>query len=399
MMNNWLRISPQSTIVSAMTETHSEFRDRFPVLSEMDFFNHAGVAPISGPAADALRAYAEQASTRGYLGSGWYKRAKEVKAAAAKLIGARGEQEIAFIPNTSTGLAQVAAGLDWQEGDNVIITGVEFPANRYPWEDLKRRGVKLIQIPQRPDGRIDPDEVADAVTNSTRVVAISHVQYATGHRIDLRPISEMVHHAGGYLCVDAIQSVGALPVDVREMGIDFLAADGHKWMLGPEGCGIFYCDEDLAWKLHPPVIGWMNMTDAFHFGDYRFELQSDARRFEPGTWNIPGILAMGASIDLLLEVGIDEVWSRISTLTSRLVEGLTERGWEVLTPWERPEERSGIVVFAPPEGGPAPAEVAAELKEQQIEIAVREGRLRVSPHFYNEPEQIDRLLEALGAGR
>ncbi|MDP6152568.1 MAG: aminotransferase class V-fold PLP-dependent enzyme [Phycisphaeraceae bacterium] len=370
----------------------------FPIVNTLAFFNHAGVAPISARAADAVHEYARQASYSAYVKASWYARARQVKAAAAKLIGATGEHEIAFIANTSAGLNLVARGLDWQRGDHVVITNVEYPANRYPWEDLTRLGVRVTEVAQLPDGSIDVEEVIDAITDRTRVVAISHVQYASGFRIDLKPIADMVHKAGGYLCVDAIQSVGAIPFDVHTMGVDFLAADGHKWMLAPEGCGIFYCRHDLVETLHPAVIGWMNMVDAANYGDYRFEFERDARRFEPGSYNIPGILALGAGIELLLEVGMDHVWSRIDTLTTRLCEGLAAKRYRVFSP-RGDGQRSGIVSFDPPGRDPSNSasakQIVADLQKLGIIIVMREGRLRASPHFYNTEAQIDRLIDAL----
>ena len=366
----------------------------FPILSELDFFNHAGVAPISGPAARALEAYAEQAAGRAYVDAGWYRRIAEVKGLAAELIKAAGKEEIAFIPNTSSGLALVAGGVDWRRGDDVVITSVEYPANRYPWMDLQRHGVRVIEVDPLPDGRVDPEDVCEAITDRTRVVSLSHVQYASGHRIDLRPIADTVHHAGGWLCVDGIQSVGVLPVNVAADGVDFLAADGHKWMLGPEGCGFFYCREDLVRELHPAVVGWMNMVDAHDYGDYRFEFQNDARRFEPGSYNVPGILALGASLELLLDTGIETIWSKVEALNEQLAAGLAERGYHVFSPRERPEERSGIVVFEP-RSGVETGQVLEAARRQRVVIVRREGRLRASPHFYNRPEQIDHLLESL----
>lgn len=377
-----------------MPQPFPEFAGDFPILREMDFFNHAGVAPISGPAADAIREYAQQAASAAYVGANFYRQANQLKKLAARLINAAGPQEIALIPNTSTGLSFVARGLDFHAGDRVIITDVEYPANRYPWEDLKRQGVELFEVRQQPDGRIDVDEVCDAINDRTRVMSLSHVQYASGFRIDLKPISAMVHRAGGYLCVDAIQSCGVLPVDVAAMGIDFLSADGHKWMLGPEGAGFFYCREDLCPLLHPGVVGWMNMVDAGNYGDYRFEFQMDARRFEPGSWNIPGAAALGASLEMLLKVGIDGVWSRVEALTTRLCEGLESKGYRVFTPRTHPAERSGIVIFDPRDGQD-PKRVVADLEKKGIVIVVREGRLRASPHFYNTAAQIDRLIDAL----
>ncbi|MEM9419277.1 MAG: aminotransferase class V-fold PLP-dependent enzyme [Planctomycetota bacterium] len=384
-----------------MNQPFPEFAGDFPILRKLDFFNHAGVGPISGPAAQAIRDYAEQAQSQAYVGADWYRRANQTKKLAAQLINAKGGHEIAFVPNTSTGLSLVAKGLKFHPGDRVIITKVEYPANRYPWEDLKRLGVELFEVPQSAEGRIDVEQVCDAINDRTRVVSLSHVQYASGFRIDLKPISDMVHRAGGYLCVDAIQSCGVLPVDVDEMGIDFLSADGHKWMLAPEGAGIFYCREDLCPLLHPNVVGWMNMVDAGNYGDYQFRFQDDARRFEPGSWNIPGIVALGASLELLLRVGIDGVWSRVEALTHRLVDGLEEKGYSVFTPRALPEERSGIVIFDLPEllqDALDPRQLVADLQKQGMVIVVREGRLRASPHFYNTSAQIERLLDALPTG-
>jgi selenocysteine lyase/cysteine desulfurase len=376
-------------------QLEADFTEQMPILRELTFLNHAGVAPISGPAAAALKDYAEHGSRYGYVASGWHKRLKAIKEQAARLINAQGGHEIAFIPNTSAGLAQVAEGLNLQAGDNVVITNVEYPANRYPWENLKARGIDVREVAQRSDGRIATTDVCEAINDRTKVVSISHVQYASGHRVDPRPIAETVHQAGGYLCLDAIQSVGILPIDVQAFGVDFLAADGHKWMLGPEGAGIFYCRAELIPELHPLVVGWMNMVDAHNFGHYQFEFRDDARRFEPGTYNVPGLLAMGASIDFLLEVGAETIWQRIEALTARLCEGLERKGYRIFSPRQREEERSAIVIFEPHDQAGDPEKLVQHLMQQGIHIVLRKGRLRASPHFYNTPDQMDALIEAL----
>ncbi len=376
-----------------MDQLDLDFTAEFPVLEHCTFLNHAGTSPICARAALAMCDYARQSSTRSYVDGNWYGRVQQVRKSAAKLIHAREPHEIAFIPNTSTGLSLVAKGLSWRPGDQVVITDVEYPANRYPWEDLKRLGVQIIEVPQQPDGRIPAELVADAVTNRTRIVSISHVQYASGYRVDLRQISDMVHQVNGYLCVDAIQSVGACPVDVQAMGIDFLSADGHKWMLAPEGAGIFYCHEDLCPSLHPNIVGWMNMVDPMDFGNYHFAFQPDAHRFEPGTLNVPGILSLGASIDLLIEAGMETVHARIDALTTRLCQGLADAGYTLFSP--RGEgERSGIIVFEP-RNGRSPDDVVNRCMQADIIIVNRGGRLRASPHFYNQNQQIDRLVDVL----
>ena len=377
----------------------------FPILDQLDFFNHAGVAPLSGPAAAAVREYAEQTAARAYVKTGMYRRVEAVRRSAAALLNAAGPHEVAFTPNTSTGLALVANGIAWERGDRVVITDVEYPANRYPWVDAARRhGLELVEVKQRADARIYIEDIVAAIGDRARLVSISHVQFASGHRIDLKPIGEAVHRAGGLLCVDAIQSVGVLPVDVRAMGVDFLSADGHKWMLGPEGAGLFYCRAELCEMLHPAVVGWLNMVDAHNYSSYRYEFQPDARRFEPGSWNVPGLVGLGASLDLLLDVGIDTVWSRVEALTQRFAEGAREKGYRIHSPREHADERSGIVIFEPPSPPPAPEankaavnikRMVADLEKQNIIIVVRGGRLRMSPHFYNTDEQVDRLVAAL----
>ncbi len=366
---------------------------RFATTDKWVFLNHAAVAPISPAAADALRAYADHAETRSYVQSGWYRGVHEVREQSARLLNARGAHEIAFIPNTSTGLATIAEGLSFQPGDQVIITDVEYPANRYPWENLKRKGVELIEVAQLPDGRIDVEDILHAMTDKTRLVSVSMVQYASGFRLDVKPIADLVHRVGGYLCIDGIQALGLMPVDVQAMGIDFLAADGHKWLLGPEGAGLLYVHEDLAPLLRPPVVGWLSMVDPDNYGDYRFEFHPDARRFEPGTWNIPGILALGASVDLLMAQGIESIWSQVDTLTQQFCQGAQDKGYRIFSP--RGEgERSGIVTFDPKPGNDA-RRVASELQQQGVILAVREGRLRISPHFYNTESQIERAVDLL----
>lgn len=362
----------------------------FPIAAHYAFFNHAGVAPIAARAADAIRLYAQQAETHAYLTGKWYKQAEIVRRNCASLIHAD-PAEIAFVKNTSEGLAFVANGLTWNPGDQVLSTNVEYPSNVYPWMDLAQRlGVEHIMIPER-HGRIDPDELLNAVTPRTRIIALSHVEYASGFRHDLARIGNFCRSKGILFCVDAIQSCGVLPVDVQSMAIDFLSADGHKWLLGPEGCGFFYCRKELIPSLRPE-IGWMNVVNATDFANYDFTLQPDAKRFECGSYNIPGVLAFGAALQLLLDVGIDTVWQRVHALTTHLCNGLADKGYTVFSS-RRDGEASGIVSFTAP--GHDHQAILRDLEQRRIILALREGRLRASPHFYNTPEEIDQLLNAL----
>jgi selenocysteine lyase/cysteine desulfurase len=189
--------------------------------------------------------------------------------------------------------------------------------------------------------------------------------------------------------------IGLMPFDVKTIGADFVSADGHKWMLGPEGAGIFYCRKDLCEKLHPAVVGWLNMVDAHNYGDYRFEFEPSARRFEPGSHNLPGMQAMDASLTLLREVGLAAVWSRVESLMAQLDKGLRQHDYKVHSPREHEHERSGIIIFTPPESKPSPDQIVAMLQKKGIILVVREGKLRASPHFYNSAKQVERLLATL----
>jgi len=373
--------------------------DVFPVLRKWHFFNHAGVAPLPRPTGDAFRRYAQEAEAGAYLAGTWYRDIELLRAAVAKLINA-GRHEIAFVKNTSEGVSIVANGLEWQFGDRIVTTGVEYPANIYPWMEVVRtRGAKLIQVPEEDDpatgARHVPVEkiLAAADDPKTKLITLSHVEFASGQRHDLARIGRFCKERHIVFNVDAIQTMGALPIDVRAMHIDYLSADGHKWLLGPEGAGVFYCRRERLDHTRPLMVGWMNVVDAHDHGTYDYTLRPDAGRFECGTYNVPGLLAFKASVDLLAGVGVDHLTNRLKHLTDRLVEGIEFKGYQVISPrgvgrW------SGIVSFVSPTHDHA--HVVKQLRrDHQIEIALREGRLRASPHFYNTDEQIDRLIDAL----
>jgi len=372
--------------------------DAFPVLKHWTFFNHAGVCPLPAAVADALRRYATQAQERAYLFTGWYQDIEKLRGVAADLVGGTRE-EIAFIKNTSEGLSIVANGIDWQWGDRVVTTAVEYPANLYPWmEQVRNRGVKLITVPEEDDAtgrRVVPTEriLEEAAHERTRIVTLSHVEYASGQRHDLAKIGEYCRANGKLFCVDAIQSLGALPVDVQAMKIDFLSADGHKWMLGPEGAGIFYCRKELIERTRPIMVGWMNVVDAMNFGDINYTLRADAQRFECGTYNVPGLLALKASLELLQTVRIGHVAQRIRELTDLMIERLIGKGYHIISPRDK-WQWSGIVSFTSPRHDHKKL-VDYLRKEHRTEIALREGRLRASPHFYNTEEQVQSFVERL----
>ncbi len=271
---------------------------------------------------------------------------------------------------------------------------MEYPANAYPWMDVAQRfGVKHVMVRER-DGRIYLEDLLAAVTGRTRMIAISHVEFASGFRCDVAAVGKFCRGRGILLCVDAIQSCGCVPVDVKAMNIDFLSAGGHKWMLGPDGQGIFYCRKELLTSVHPEV-GAMNVINAADYLNYDFTLRSDAKRFECSGYNLAGVLGLGASLSLILEIGIDLIWERIYGLTNILVEGLKSKGYSVYSPRAREEECSGIVSFISPRGQGVHGAIIADLEAQKIVIVEREKRLRAAPHFYQGEPEIRALLEAL----
>jgi cysteine desulfurase/selenocysteine lyase len=372
--------------------------DAFPVLKGWTFLNHAGVCPLPRVCTDALRKYADEAEAKAYLFTSWFQDIEKLRVSAAELIHAH-RDEVAFVKNTSEGLSIVANGIDWQWGDRVVTTNVEYPANVYPWmEQVRARGVKLVQVEEQTDehGRraVPTDRLLEEVAHpKTKIVTLSHVEFASGQRHDLAKIGAACRAEGKLFCVDAIQSVGVLPVDVQKMNIDYLSADGHKWMLGPEGAGLFYCRRELLERTRPIMVGWMNVVDAQNYGHYDYTLRSDAGRFECGSYNVPGLLALKASIDLLQQARIGGVAQRVRDLTDLLIGLVQKKGYQVISPRDK-WQWSGIVSFASPTHDHAKLVVALR-KEHQIEIAVREGRLRASPHFYNTDAQMARLAEAL----
>jgi cysteine desulfurase/selenocysteine lyase len=372
-----------------------EIRAQFPITRRFNFLDHAGVAPLSLPAAEALIAYAREQSESSYVGGTLYRTLEHVRQAAARLIHAHAD-EITFIKNTCEGINWVANGIPWVTGDNVVSTGMEFPANVYPWLNLEQRGVHLRSVPEE-DGRIPFDRLAARIDQRTRIVAVSAVQWSNGFRMDLVRLGELCQERGVLLFVDAIQALGVHPIDVRAMNIDFLAADGHKWLCGPEGAGIFYCRRELLGHLRPTEIGYLGMKHHWDSPERKIDFRDDARRFDSGAYNVGGICALGASLDLLLEVGIDEIQWQVKQLTDLLVDGLHRKGWRVHSP-RSAAEWSGIVSFSSDKHD-LPALQKHLREEFKIVLALRQGRLRASPHFYNSREEIEQVIAALPAVR
>jgi selenocysteine lyase/cysteine desulfurase len=367
-------------------------RSFFPVTSELVYLNHAGVAPISTRVEEAMRRYLAEATRRGAFEYArvYDAEVERVRARAAALLGAD-PSEIAFVKNTTEGLGIVAAGLDWRPGDQVVTCDLEYPSNVYPWQGLADRGVETLLLAGEA-GRLPFERVAEALESPrVRLLALSSVEFGSGMRHDLEALGRLCQERGVLFCVDAIQSLGCLPLDVESARVDFLAADGHKWLLSVEGCGLFYCSRRVQDLVRPRVVGWRSVADPRDFDRYQTELQPGAGRFEEGTPNTPGIFALGAAIDLVLELGVDAIARRVLALSERLASGLAPRGGECLSP--RGREASGIVSFRWRDE--PVARTVARLRAQRIYVVARRGGVRASPHFYNDESEIDRLLAAL----
>jgi selenocysteine lyase/cysteine desulfurase len=368
------------------------YRSEFPVVQEQLYFNHAGVAPTSQRVATAMREWIDDVLHHGVrFERGWEARTENTRKLAAKMIGAAPE-ELALVRNTSHGLGLVAEGLDWRPGDEVAVaSAIEYPSNVYPWLHLRDRGVVVREIEPR-EGGVTPEAVAAALTPRTRLVALSSVQFATGYRTDLDTIGALCERSGVLFCVDGIQSVGCMPVDVKKSRIHFLSADSHKWMLGVSGVGFLYVDRSVLPRVRPVLVGWRSTTDAWNFNRAHFELRPDAGKFEEGSHNYAGTYALGAALGLLLEVGMESVHARIQALLTHLDTELRAFGCET---GPSPEHRAGILTFLPPRG--EVKALASHLSERNVSFSLRRGRIRISPHFYNQPGEIDRLVEMVRA--
>jgi cysteine desulfurase / selenocysteine lyase len=371
-------------------------RTEFPITRRWAFFDHAAVAPLSMRAQKAMQDWAADLTENGDVYHGrWKKRVEEVRSLFGHLLNCD-PLDVAFVKNTSEGVGIVAEGFPWQIGDNVVTTHDEYPANVYPWMNLANRGVELRRIPTR-DGRIFLEDLAKAMDARTRILTLSWVEFASGFRNDLDAIADLCRQRGILFFVDAIQGLGVFPLDLQRTSIDFLAADGHKWLLGPEGAGVLYVRRELVDRLHPVGVGWNSVVRATDFSHIHFDLKPHAGRWESGSLNMAGITALGASLELMLEIGIEAISRRVLALTDYLCKTAVEHGNANVYSCRTSSEASGIVSLTIPDAPDLTAIVAA-CRANGIVVNHRAGRLRVSPHFYNTFEELDKLVRCLHSG-
>ncbi len=371
----------------------STWHDEFPQEPGLRYLNHAAVAPWPRRASAAVCAFAEQnlrVGARDY--PQWLQLEQRLRQRLTRLLNAPSGADVALVKNTSEALSFVAFGLDWRAGDQVVISDQEFPSNRVVWEALRPRGVEVIAV---DIAGADPEAaLLAACTPRTRLLAISAVQYASGLRLDLPRLGAGCRARGVLLCVDAIQQLGAQPFDVQASDCAFAMADGHKWLLGPEGLGVFYCRRDLRERLELHEYGWHMLEDIGNFDRLDWQPAHSARRFECGSPNMLGAVALEASLALLEEVGLEEVGRRIEERIARLHAGIVALpGAELLSPAET-QRRAGILTFRL--AGRDTATLFEALKREQVVCIQRGGGIRLSPHFYTPEQVIEDTLALLG---
>ncbi|MBL4884374.1 MAG: aminotransferase class V-fold PLP-dependent enzyme [Planctomycetaceae bacterium] len=369
----------------------TSFRECMSLEPGLAYFDHASVAPLTVAAHQAIVDWADDVGRFGSTHwNRWRTSVEKTRRLAARLINADRE-EIALIHSTTQGINLVAEGYPWKAGDNVVIPAGEFPSNLYPWLMLESQGVEVRRVPM-PDHRIDLDKISDACDANTRIVTCSWVGYSHGFRVDLDQLADIVHKKGALLLVDAIQGLGVFPLDVKQSPIDFLSADGHKWLLGPEGAGIFYLKREHLDLLKPMGIGWNSVATAGEFQHECLDLRPTAARFEGGSFNMVGLAGLGASLEVMLDQGIE----RISNSLRDIVETATEQLRMIDAVVHSSSEHgqwSGIVSFDLP--GQDSVSVKQKAKKQNVILNARNGHLRISPHAYTNQQDVEQLISVL----
>ena len=372
-----------------------DVRAQMPVTERWAYFDHAAVAPLPEAARAAIEAWAAEAASDGdTLWPRWAERIETLRGRYATLLGADTD-EIALVPNTTTGIHIVAEGFPWAEGDRVVFPADEFPSNAYPWLNLRSRGVVAEPI-ERPSGGWTTDALIDACDARTRMIAVSWVGFASGWRIDVASLVEAAHARGIAVFLDAIQGLGVFPLDLTSVPVDFLAADGHKWMLGPEGAGVLFVARRHLDRLRPLIAGWHSVEEAHDFDHLHWKPKRSAQRYEGGSQNMVGFAGLDASVRLLEQsgwtCGSDRLAERVLQIVAEARERLNGLGAQM--PPEPPREHaSGILPFQLP--GCDPHAVRRHCLERGVVLSVRGGRLRISPHVYNNVDDLDRLVDAL----
>jgi selenocysteine lyase/cysteine desulfurase len=370
-------------------------RAEFPITQNQIYLNHAGTSPIPKRAADMLKLFADEVSTyASSIYSTWTKRLEQTRDQAAHLIGAH-RDEIGFVKSTTAGLNLVGMGIDWKPGDVVVVEERTFPSNYLAWKAAEHYGATLWHWPERALRYELEDLEARLREGNVRLVASTSAQFATGFRQDIEAVGRLCRQYGALHCVDAIQTLGVFPLDVERCGIDFLAADSHKWLMGPEGAALFYVRKSCLELIQPHLIGWLGRENPADYDSLNKPPASTARRFEEGSPNVAGWMSMGESLRLLNELGQDRISAHNRSLCRVLEVGLSEAGWDVRSP--REERWASSIVSATHPTVDYGALTAYLWKEHRIFAAVRRNALRLSPHLYQQADEMQRVVDAVAA--
>lgn len=376
--------------------TNEELRKHeFPVTRKAVFLHHAGVCPLPRRVAEAMNRYNEQCALNDQQTALPPHFLPDLRAKACLLLDAKPE-EVAFVGPTSLALSLIAGGLRFRKSENVVVYQDDYPSNVYPWMALADRGVEVRFLNIRELGRIRATDVVGQVDENTRLVALASCHFLSGYRIDLDAIGKHLRERGILFCVDAIQTLGAFPTGAR--WVDFMAADAHKWLLGPCAAGLMCVRKEAQDRLAPTTYGWHNVRCPGHVAQEEIIFRTDARRYEAGTANLAGLVGLGAAMDLLLEIGVDNIAAELLRKRTWIVPELQKKGFKVLQA-DAPSERQGGLISFFKEGTDSTA-LYARLLEKNIVTSLRTDRsgrnlLRISPHFYNTDAELRHLLEAL----
>lgn len=372
---------------------NDELRALFPITKNAVYLNHAAVSPLSTPAIDAITRQLQDISQHGSVNfRTWVATKERCRWRLASLMGARPEQ-IAFMRNTSDALSTIANGLTWKPSDNIVTFRGEFPSNIYAWLRIRNTYGVEIRMCEELDGRVDPDELISLIDENTRIVAISHVQYASGYRSDLARIGRAARAVDALLVADLIQSLGVQPVNVDDDLIDAAAWACHKWLMGPEGIGAIYLSDRARSRIEPTLVGWISVPDPENHLDHDQGWKPGALAWETGTGPSALFYGLEASLELLQSFEPGHIRDHLTGLANYLADGLKQKGYRLISSRESGEESQ--IVCAWPKTGTTAYELFRQLKAQNIVTAPRGNGLRIAPHIYNTKEDIDRLIVAL----
>ncbi|HVF30808.1 MAG TPA: aminotransferase class V-fold PLP-dependent enzyme [Pyrinomonadaceae bacterium] len=372
---------------------NEHIRSLFPAAQKYTYLNSAAVSPMPTTAIQAVKSQLDDVSENGALNyTDWIATKGRARGLIAGMLNVKPEN-IAFMRNTSDGIAAVASGISWQSGDNIVTFAGEFPANFYAWRRVRDRFGVELRLVRENEGRIDLDEMVSLIDSNTKVVAISAVQYASGFTADLNRLAEAAHAVDALLVVDIIQALGARAFDLPGLGVDVACGASHKWMCAPEGCGMLYVSDEARDRVDPAFVGWISVETPWDFEDREQPFKPNALAWESGTGASSLFYGLEQSAKLLTETGLDRIQSHLEELTDYLCELLAGKNYDIVSS-RTPGEKSSIVCIRH-RNGLGCEEISKRLEEAKVVISPRGDRVRISPHFYNNREDIERLIANL----